>query len=313
MPCSLTGGGRFSILPLGVPAPLPIDSATVIVLREVNDACQVLLVERHAESRAFAGAHVFPGGRVDAADAAALLHGVSPRLAPRAAAARLGEGIAPAAALAFWVAAIRELFEEAGLLLARVDGLPVSFSDAPTRGRFAAQRAAILAGETSFADVVAAERLELATDSLHYFSRWITPVNAPRRYDARFFVAHVPAGQAPLHDDRETISTVWLTPRAALAEARIGKMILAPPTVRTLDDLAVLGTLPCILAAADARTVTPILPKPVQIDGCTAVLYPGDAEYDAAMPGASLLDDGAGRRNRAIMRDGGWRSIRTPE
>jgi len=91
----------------------------------------------------------------------------------------------------------------------------------------------------------------------------------------------------------------------------VGRLILAPPTVRTLDDLDVLGTPGAIIAAAGARTVTPILPKPVQVGGCMAVLYPGDAAYDAAEPGATVVDDASGRRNRAVMRDGGWQSIRT--
>jgi 8-oxo-dGTP pyrophosphatase MutT (NUDIX family) len=289
----------------------PVDSATVVVLRESTEAVEVLLVERHASSRAFAGAHVFPGGRVDASDTSRVLHDASPAMTPAAAAARLAEPMPEANALAFWIAAIRELFEEAGLLLARRGGAPVSFDDPATRARFRTHRTALVEGRTTFVDMVAAERLELATDALHYLSRWITPVSVPRRYDARFFVAHVPAGQEPLHDDRETISTVWLTPREALARGAAGTMVLTPPTVRTLDDLAMLGTAAQIVAAADARSVTAILPKPVQIDGRMAVLYPGDAEYDAAVPGSSLAETGSGRRNRAIMGERGWQTIRT--
>ncbi len=282
----------------------------MIVLRDAGPHSEVLLVERHAASRAFAGAHVFPGGVVDPGDGAAVLHDAS-ALNAAAAADRLRETGTPAAALAFWIAAIRELFEEAGLLLARRDGTLLRFDDQDVHTRFCAHRAALLAGSTTFAEIVAAERLELATDALHYFSRWITPVNVPRRYDARFFVAPLPPGQEPLHDERETISTVWLAPRAALEQARSGRLILAPPTVRTLDDLGVLGTPAAIIADAGSRTVTPILPKPVQVDGCMAVLYPGDAAYDAAEPGATVVDDASGRRNRAVMRDGGWRSVRT--
>jgi len=289
---------------------LPRDSATVVVLRDRADGCDVLLVERHAASRAFAGAHVFPGGVVDPEDGAAPLHGAS-ALGAAAAADRLRESN-PAAALTFWIAAIRELFEEAGLLLARRDGLALRLDDPATRGRFRDHRAALLAGATTFAAIVAVERLELATDVLQYFSRWITPVNVPRRYDARFFVAVVPPGQEPLHDERETISTMWVAPRAALEQARAGRLLLAPPTVRTLDDLAALGTPAEIIAEARRRTVTPILPKPVQVDGSMAVLYPGDAAYDAAEPGATIVDDPRGRRNRAVMRDRGWQSLRTP-
>jgi len=202
-----------------VPAATPADSAAVIVLRDAGRHSEVLLVERHAASRAFAGAHVFPGGVVDPGDGAAVLQDAS-ALSAAAAADRLRETDAPVAALAFWIAAIRELFEEAGLLLARRHGTPLRFDDDAVRTRFRAHRAALLAGSTTFAEIVATERLELATDALHYFSRWITPVNVPRRYDARFFVAPLPPGQEPLHDERETISTVWLAPRAALEQAR---------------------------------------------------------------------------------------------
>jgi len=306
MPCFLTGSTTSSTVAI-VPDSVPADSATVVVLRDAGAECEVLLVERHAASRAFAGAHVFPGGVVDPDDGGSALRDRSALLS--AAAARLGEP--GATAPRFWIAAIRELFEEAGLLLARRNGALLRFDDEPTHTCFRDHRAALLAGAVTFAQIVAAEGLELATDALHYFSRWITPVNVPRRYDARFFVARVPPGQRPLHDDRETISTTWLTPRAALDEARCGRLILAPPTVRTLDDLAVLGTPAAIIAAAAARSVTPILPKPVQIDGCMAVLYPGDAAYDAAQPGATVVDEPPGRRNRAVMRDGGWQSVRT--
>src|SRR5690349_13806020 len=169
-----------------MPSAPPVDSAAVILLRAADDGSEVLFVELHAKSRAFAGAHVFPGGVVDPEDASAALHAAS-SLAAAAAATRLGQPSAPAAALAFWIAAVRELFEEAGLLLARRDGVPLTFDDESTRARFREHRAALLAGATTFAAIVATERLDLATDTLHYFSRWITPVNVPRRYDARFF------------------------------------------------------------------------------------------------------------------------------
>jgi 8-oxo-dGTP pyrophosphatase MutT (NUDIX family) len=291
----------------------PIDSATVIVLRDAGPACEVLLVKRHAQSRAFGGAHVFPGGVVDTADAARGLHTASARVSREAAAARLGESSEGAAALAFWIAAIRELFEEAGILLAEIDGIPPALGDPAVRARFHGHRTALLAGHLTFADLVARERLELATDTLEYWSRWITPVTAPRRYDARFFIARVPSGQEPMHDDRETVATVWLTPSAALAQARARRMVLAPPTVRTLEDLATLGSVSAIFASAAGRVITPILPKTVEIGGRVAVLYPGDADYEDAMPGARLDDTPAGRCNRVVMDDDGWRSIRTPE
>ncbi len=291
----------------------PIDSSTVIVLREAGPASEVLLVQRHTESRAFGGAHVFPGGIVDAADAAPAMATASPRFSAGAAATRLGESATGPAALAFWIAAIRELFEETGILLAAVDGTGLDLPYPALRRRFHDHRAALLGGTWTFAELIARERLELATGALEYWSRWITPVTAPRRYDARFFLARMPTGQAPLHDDRETIATAWLTPCAALAEAHAGRMTLAPPTMRTLEDLDALGSVDAIFAGAAGRRVAPILPKTVVVAGSMAVLYPGDADYDDAMPGARLDPTSSGRQNRAVMGDGGWRTIRSGE
>ena len=176
----------------------PTDSATVIVLRDAGALSEVLLVQRHTRSRAFGGAHVFPGGVVDAADSAPGLHAASLHVSREAAAARLDEPIEGAVALAFWIAAIRELFEEAGILLATIDGTAPAFSDPSLRTRFHDRRTALLAGDLTFAELVAHERLELATDALEYWSRWITPVTAPRRYDARFFIARMPPDQEPV-------------------------------------------------------------------------------------------------------------------
>jgi len=298
------------------PPPTPVDSATVIVLREPAPAgCEVLLVERHAQSRAFAGASVFPGGIVDADDSDPRLLQASPHLTPSVAASRLGEAGTSVAALAFWIAAIRELFEETGLLLASGPSGLLTHHDASTRMWMRRHRQALLAGELAFADMVAREALVLRTDGLHCFSRWITPVAAPRRYDARFFVARVPDGQDAEHDERETSATLWITPRQAIARAQSGTLTLAPPTLRTLHDLDDLGTVAAILDATRDRRVTPILPKVSTVDGNPAILYPADADYDAATPGAVPTSSDAtasGPRDRMVMEQGVWRSVRTP-
>ena len=292
--------------------PKPADSATVILLREpAPGSCEVLLVERHANSRTLAGAHVFPGGLVDAADSAPALLAASVYLAPAMAAARLGEDLAPAVALAFWIAAIRELFEETGILLATVDDAPLAFGDSALAARFRTHRMALLAGEISFAELVERERLRLATDRLEYFSRWITPVNAPRRYDARFFVAELPPGQEPVEDERETASVAWLTPATALERTQARAITLAPPTVRTLEDLRSLGSTARIVEAARTRLFPPVLPKVVDLAGRMTILYPGDVAYLRAVPGEPAGEDAPGPRNRLVMEDGAWRSIRS--
>lgn len=290
---------------------MPFDSATVIVLREPRPGvCEVLLLERHAESRAFAGAHVFPGGRVDPDDRADLFATVSPGLSPEAAVQRLGETLPPTAALAFWIAAIRELFEEAGVLLAARGGTPLDFHDTACRDHFGTRRAALLAGSLSFTELIRCENLTLTTDELVYFSRWITPTNAPRRFDARFFVTRLPAGQEPLHDQRETISSIWHTPADALAGGEQGRLTLAPPTVRTLEDLRELGTVERILAATRSRPFPPILPKVVAVAGRMTILYPGDAAYTAVGAHSTLANDPPGGRNRVVLDGGRWHGRR---
>jgi 8-oxo-dGTP pyrophosphatase MutT (NUDIX family) len=301
----------------------PADSATVIVLRAApadgarvaRGACEVLLVERHAQSRAFAGASVFPGGLVDADDADPRLLAASPHVTPSQALLRLGESLREEAALTFWIAAVRELFEETGVLLADREDAPLDHAVTETRTWMHRQRLAILSGEVGFAEVIARERLVLRTEDLHYFSRWITPIVAPRRYDARFFVAELPRGQEPLHDERETIATIWITPDDAIARAEARTLTLAPPTLRTLQELRELGSVTAILEASRARTVTPILPRMTSIEGEPAILYPNDVEYDAGGPGVATSGTAAAsaRFDRMVMRDGVWRSIRTTE
>ncbi len=298
-------------MPEVVPPP-PADSATVVVLRApTQGTLEVLLVGRHAASRAFAGAHVFPGGLVEDADRSPDVIAAShPSMSPAMAQAILAEDRAPESALAFFAATIRELFEEAGLLLAERDGAPLGFADRATRERFATHRRALLDGTLGFGELLRRERLTLRAGDLRYFSRWITPVHAPRRYDARFFVAPVPPDQMPVHDERETTSAEWWSPADALAGAASGSLVLTPPTARTLEDLVELGTVERVLAEAAERRVTPILPKVVQIGERMGVLYPGDVDYDATDAGAVLPAEREGRLNRVVMDDAGWRRFR---
>ena len=292
--------------------PIPASSATVILLRERSaTGVEVLFVARHSESRAFAGAHVFPGGLVEPDDRAPeLLAAVGSSIDGARALAILGEPVDAGTALAFWVATIRELFEEAGILLAAAGGVPVRFDDPAVAERFAAHRRALLEGRLGFAALVAEERLTLLGDGLQYFSRWITPIQAPRRYDARFFAARAPDGQEPLHDDRETTSAEWMTPADALARSAAGALVLTPPTARTLEELLDLGSCERILASARARRVAPIIPKVVQIGDRMGVLYPGDVDYERTEPGGTVPAETDGPVNRVVMDEAGWRRFR---
>ena len=267
----------------------PRASSTVILLREEragDEPFSVLMLERHG-SIAFPGATVFPGGLLDSSDAdapGARLPG-DQRWAPA------GEGDRPPEALACWVAAARELFEEVGILLATRDG---GLLEGPLAPELMALRARVLAGEP-FGRLLAASGLVPATDRLLYFARWITPVTNPRRWDTRFLVARLPAGQEPSADGTETVSCAWLTPRAALAAYEAGRIVLIPPTVRTLDDLARFPSLEAVLADASRRVVRAVTPELVQDGTLTAIRYP-DNTGRAALPS-----------RRLVLRQGRWR------
>ncbi|HTG40241.1 MAG TPA: MBL fold metallo-hydrolase, partial [Methylomirabilota bacterium] len=213
----------------------PRPAATVVLIRPGPHGLEVLLTHRPA-SMAFAGdMHVFPGGAVDPADADPRLV-VRSVIAPGEALVRLGgdpsDRLSPERALALHIAAIRELFEEAGVPLAdRSTGGPTD-SD-----RLAAARAALLRGETTLADVAESLDLRLRTDLLAPISHWTTPPIMTRRFDTRFFVAELPPDATPTFTTDEVIADRWLTPTAALDAMAAGEIGLWPPTSATLQQL----------------------------------------------------------------------------
>jgi glyoxylase-like metal-dependent hydrolase (beta-lactamase superfamily II)/8-oxo-dGTP pyrophosphatase MutT (NUDIX family) len=218
----------------------PRPAATVVLVRQGPNGLEVLLTHR-PPSMAFAGdMHVFPGGAVDPADADPRLVARSPLKPPGALAALGGDPggrPSPEGALATYVAAIRELFEEAGVLLAdRTTGQP------PDPGALAAARAALLHGETTLADVAESLDLRLRTDLLAPISHWTTPPVMPRRFDTRFFVAELPPGIEPSFTTDEVLSHRWLTPAAALEAMAAGEIGLWPPTSATLQQLEHVGS-----------------------------------------------------------------------
>ena len=183
---------------------------------------------------AFAGdMHVFPGGRVDLADADPSLVARS-ALSPAAAAMGLGGDLAPEVALAAHVAAIRELFEEAGVLLAETRG---SAGGPATTARIAAARSALLAGDATMATLADELDLTLRTDLLVPLSRWVTPPIMPRRFDVRFFVAVLPEGAAPTFEGGEVVAHAWFRPGDALVAMAEGRLGMWVPTSATLQQI----------------------------------------------------------------------------
>jgi 8-oxo-dGTP pyrophosphatase MutT (NUDIX family) len=266
-----------------------LPSSTVILLREEPDAdgpFSVLMLQRHG-SITFPGVHAFPGGVVEPGDAAF----DRATLPATQAWAPAGEGDTPDDALPLWVAAVRELFEEMGILLAARDGRPIA---GPLTDDVVGLRARLHAGEP-FAALLAERGLVPATHELYYFARWITPRVNPKRFDTRFVVGRVPAGQDAVVDGTETVGHEWLTPAAALRAYHEDRIQLIPPTVRTLDDLARFESIDAVLADARRRVVRALCPE---------------IETGGALPAMSYPDNsGTGLPpRRLVLRDGRWRT-----
>jgi 8-oxo-dGTP pyrophosphatase MutT (NUDIX family) len=215
---------------LTTPESVPVrEAATVAVVRDGRDGLEVFMVRRTVAAVFSPGAHVFPGGAVDQEDRLVELELRCDGLNDATASVVLG---VPAGGLGYFVAAARECFEEAGLLLARHDGELVADAD-----RYRPHRDALNAGARSMLDVCIAESLTLAVDLLMPFGHWITPVGPPRRFDTRFFVAPAPPGQDPSHDGWETTEGLWMRPVDVLAAADRGHVDLIEPTRHTLSAL----------------------------------------------------------------------------
>ena len=256
-------------------------AATVMLVRDGTQGIEVFMLRRNPASAFVGGAFVFPGGAVDEHDHH---HGLQPYcvgVSDPVASATLGvEG----GGLAYWVAAIRECFEEAGLLLAYDDsGEVIRFDDPHVEQRFVDHRLRVDRGELRLADLCAAEGLTLACDSVHYFSHWITPEGPPRRYDTRFFVARAPDAQVGLHDDRETVANLWIRPDEAIDRSTTGEFEVIYPTIRHLELLAQFSSADEAVAAARRSPTAPPSPSRLVTEpGGTRIVLPGDPGYEGA-------------------------------
>jgi 8-oxo-dGTP pyrophosphatase MutT (NUDIX family) len=264
------------------PAPAtPSPAATLVLIRERSGGgIECLLMQRHQKSKFAAGAFVFPGGKIETDDnpddAAAWCRGLDMATASR----RLNLESAPRTALGYWIGAIRETFEEAGLLLAvDAEGRDVQV----TAPRFAEYRRACQSDNRAFWTMLQKEGLRLATDRLVYFAHWITPEDQPLRFDTRFFAAPAPAGQVPSGDEYEMTDLRWLAPAEAVAASKRGEIMLRNPTVKNLLHFNSAHTVTEALDGVRDRPVPTILPRiVVEGDGTRRALLPGDRGYDEA-------------------------------
>lgn len=240
---------------------------------------ETLLIERHGKSRFAAGDHVFAGGKIEAHDMPPDGERFCRGLTGGEAAARLGGGLAPAAALAFWVGAIREAFEEVGVLLAYGPDGDFVHITGDDRERYAAYRAACRAANPAFFDMLRAESLTLATDRLAYFAHWITPEEQPLRFDTRFFAAEAPPGQESTADGHEIVSLRWLTPDEAFAAREGSEISLRLPTMKNLELVRGGARAAAVVEALRDRVVPTIRPRVLTVDGKPHAVLPGDPRW----------------------------------
>ncbi|MEU2790619.1 NUDIX hydrolase [Streptomyces sp. NPDC007100] len=254
----------------------PRRAATVLLLRDTGAGGPAVHMLRRRTSMAFAGgAYAYPGGSVDPRDERPVAW-AGPSRAEWA--ARLGFGAGDeAAAQAVVCAAVRETFEEAGVLLA---GSSAGTVVADTTGDdWEADRAALVARELSFADFLDRRGLVLRSDLLGAWARWITPEFEPRRYDTWFFVAALPEGQRTRNASTEADRTVWIRPAEAAAGYDSGELLMMPPTISTLRGLEPYGTAAEALAAAGGQDLAPVLARAEIRDGEIVLSWPGHEEF----------------------------------
>ena len=263
----------------------PKQAATVVMMRPCDGVpFEVFLVRRHSKSKFMPDAYVYPGGKMDDEDFEDTM--------VRHCLGVLGEdaarvfGVSDSKALGLYIAAIREVFEESGALLATEnDGAAITYENPDDLDRYETYREALQDEEVSFHQIVGWEDLLLTCDELVYFAHWITPDIEPSRYDTRFFLTRAPVGQQLSHDDKETTDSLWITPRSALARYDGQEFQLAPPTLCTLEMLASFHSIDEALAYYRARTVPTILPHLLSSASNPTLLLPGDPEYPDPVEG----------------------------
>jgi 8-oxo-dGTP pyrophosphatase MutT (NUDIX family) len=253
-------------LPLGAKNPMPVPAATLLLVRDSAQGLEVFMVVRHHEIDFASGALVFPGGKVDKGDFA-------PELRRRAS----GGGGLDAEGFALRVGAIREAFEECGVLFARdAAGRMV---DAARFAALAPYRAALVEGKLDVGAFLTAEQLTLVMEDMVHFAHWITPDGMPKRFDTHFFLAPVPPGHDAMHDGSESVDSVWLRPLDAVAEAEAGKRTMVFPTRLNLKKLGQSRTVAEAMAAARAAQVVTVLPKVQRLPDRRVLVIPAEAGY----------------------------------
>jgi 8-oxo-dGTP pyrophosphatase MutT (NUDIX family) len=216
----------------------PSPASSVILVRDTPRGVETFLIKRHAASNFMGDFYAFPGGKVEASDSSDELLSCVEGLSADADQDGLSAGVAPVIAVAYWVAAIREVFEEVGVLFASdASGNLLHFDDEERRQRFERYRNLLVTNETSFTQLLQQEHLTLTASGLLPYEHWITPVARSIRYDTHFFLAELPAGQTPSIDYQEINEGIWQQFPVALEENNSGTCPLTPPALCMLHRL----------------------------------------------------------------------------
>src|SRR5258707_5019887 len=252
---------------------VPRPASTILLLRDsaaIKGEIEVYMMVRHYEIDFSSGALVFPGGSVDKSDNEIIAR---PELYSG------GEGL-NATNLSFRIAAIRETFEESGILLARLRGSN-SLIDAKRAGEIeAANRAALCEGKSTFPEVLSDNGLKLALDELVPYAHWITPEGMPKRFDTWFFLAAAPPEQLGAHDGRESTDSIWVSPREALAGGESGRFKLPFPTTRNLIRLGRQNSVKAALDDMRGKPIVTVMPVMTKLNGGRQLRIPREAGYD---------------------------------
>ena len=213
---------------------VPVPAATVLVVRDNNEQIEVFMLKRASRTN-FGGAWVFPGGKLDADDRLKDIEDICFGLDDKEASKKLNT---PEGGIHYWIACIRECFEESGILLAyRKNGELVSHTSDDESKNIKGYRKQLLNGEPVFLDMMKELNMQLATDQLAYISHWVTPEIEKKRYNTRFFIAKSPAQKAD-HDGFEGVDSKWVNPEQALQDMKQGKFPIIMPTIKSLEFVA---------------------------------------------------------------------------
>lgn len=219
---------------------IPMPASTVVLVRPSEDGAFEIFMNRRPENMdTYAGVYVFPGGRVESADWSSAMLRLVRGMSPEAAQQKLGSAADPEVCLGYWVAAAREVYEEAGIhFFLPQDNQPAVIDSIDLAGRLAQKRAELQQGKLDLPTLMATEGLYCDVGPLSYFFHRITPEHYPMRFDTRFYLAALPSGQNPLHSSEEVSESLWVAPKAAIDRGQAGNFPMMPPTIAVLRTLA---------------------------------------------------------------------------